>query len=62
MCCAKIYLNILTSEFYCDWRVSMKTKEKKLEEKIKTLIGIEKLTYKDIEEIIEEMQKKCTTS
>lgn len=40
----------------------MKTKEKKLEEKIKTLIGIEKLTYKDIEEIIEEMKKKCTTS
>ncbi len=62
MCCAKIYLNILTSEFYCDWRVSMKAKEKKLEEKIKILSGIEKLTYKDIEEIIEEMKKKCTTS
>jgi cell division protein FtsX len=62
MCCAKIYLTILTNEVYCDWRVSMKTKEKKLEEKIKTLIGIEKLTYKDIEEIIEEMNKKCTTS
>ena len=40
----------------------MKTKEKKLEEKIKILIGIEKLTYTDIEEIIEQMNKKCTTS
>lgn len=37
----------------------MKTKEKELEEKIKFLKDIEKLTYKDIEEIIKEIQKNA---
>lgn len=38
----------------------MQTKEEKsLEEKIKSIAGIEKLTYKDIEDILRELQRKA---
>lgn len=36
----------------------MKTKEELLKERIKAIKNIEKLTYKDIEDIIKELQQK----
>lgn len=38
----------------------MQTKEEKvLKEKVKSIPGIEKLTYKDIKDIIEELRRKA---
>lgn len=43
-----------------NWGAYMQTKEEKLlKEKIKSMQGIEKLTYKDIEDILKELQRKA---